>query len=268
MEKIISFNGTKIFYEITGSGFPVVLLHGFCEDNTSWNEWKKPFEEKFTLITPDLFGFGKSEIPQEKTTMKLFAEQLKFILEEEKISKFILIGHSMGGYISMQFAKLFSEKLSGLCLFHSSALADDEAKKAGRKKSIDFISRNGSEHFVKELYDGLFYEDFKNQNQKFLAELLNYGKTFSAQAIMNAQQAMMEREDTTEVLKNISVPLLFFIGMQDKNVLPEKIIPQTLFPKISQIEIYENVAHMGMFEQKEKTQNASLSFISLCSSIK
>ena len=131
MIKEIDFKGKTLVYGIEGQGICLLFLHGFCEDRTMWNEFKKPFLENYCVLTPDLPGFGKFEA-FEKISMSEMADYLNEILKEEKIDKIVLIGHSMGGYVSLAFAEKYQEKLNGFCLFHSHPFEDSEEKNANR----------------------------------------------------------------------------------------------------------------------------------------
>ncbi len=84
----------------------------------------------------------------------------------------VLIGHSMGGYISMAFAEKYPDKLSGLGLFHSSSYADSPEKKESRDKNILFIQKNGAALFVEQAIPGLFSDEFKSEHPEEIRRLI------------------------------------------------------------------------------------------------
>ena len=132
-EDHLLIDNKNIFYRIMGTGTPVVLLHGFGEDG---NIWKKQHGlPGVQLIIPDLPGSGKSELTEDMS-MEGMARTIHQVLEKLNISNFILIGHSMGGYISLAFAALYPDGLKALGLLHSSAFADTEEKKLPAKKAL------------------------------------------------------------------------------------------------------------------------------------
>ena len=112
------------------------------------------------LIVPDLPGAGKSDMIDDMS-MEGMAEMLKAIIDKEKISSFVLIGHSMGGYITLAFAEKYPQYLIKFGLFHSTAYADNEEKKAIRRKGIDFIKEHGAFEFLKNTTPNLFSPDYK-----------------------------------------------------------------------------------------------------------
>ena len=142
-----------VAYRKIGNGPAVILVHGFGEDGNIWKNQEEILSEKYTLILPDIPGSGgQSDLLSEKdhpVQISDYAESIKEIIDEEKLESFILIGHSMGGYIALAFAEKYPGILKALGLFHSSAFADSEEKKATRTKAIEFIHEHGSEAFLK-----------------------------------------------------------------------------------------------------------------------
>src|SRR5687768_9031756 len=133
MNKEIEITGKKIFYRLYGNGKPVMLVHGFGETGDVWKSQVSFLKGSFKLIVPDLPGSGQSEMTDDMS-MEGMAEILKQILDKEKITGVSMIGHSMGGYIMLAFSKKYSQYLTAIGLFHSTAYADSEEKKAVRKK--------------------------------------------------------------------------------------------------------------------------------------
>src|SRR5689334_4710505 len=105
MVKEISIDNQEIFYEVTGNGKPVMLVHGFGEEGSVWQRQVDHLKDHYQFIIPDLPGSGKSAMDNGQWTMDRFAEILKQILDEEGIRSCIMIGHSMGGYITMAFVE-------------------------------------------------------------------------------------------------------------------------------------------------------------------
>lgn len=241
----------ELHYKIYGSGQPVLLIHGFGEDSTVWDKQIDFLKDKYKLIVPDLPGTGASPLLQkEDATISDYAELIKQLLDNEKIEKITMIGHSMGGYITLAFAEKYPDILTAFGLVHSGAFADDEEKKATRRKGIKFIRENGAEAFLKTTTPGLFYDPEKSKAD--IDATIQKGKSSSADALVQYYEAMISRPDRTNVLKSFSGPILFIIGEHDKAIPFAQSMKLCHLPALAHIHILRNSAHMGMLEETEK----------------
>ncbi len=252
----ILFKSKKIFYRLEGKGKPVLLVHGFAEDNRVWNQQVVALKEKNLLIIPDLPGSGSSEMLDWKASIDDYAELLKKLADETILTNkaenevtFCMIGHSMGGYITLAFAEKYPHLLNSFGLFHSSAFADSEEKKTARKKGIAFIQKNGTEPFVKNSVPNLFSEETKKVKPELVNQLFNIAKTISPQALIQYSMAMIARPDRTFVLKEFPKPVLLIAGKNDSAVPLPASLEQMSMPPISVIHILQHSAHMGMWEE-------------------
>ena len=263
----ILFRGKKIFYRIEGEGKPVLLLHGFGEDGNIWNHQIKPLSKNYLLIIPDLPGSGKSEMIKGNCTLEDYAEVVKAIADEsifkrKKETQFSLIGHSMGGYITVAFAEKYPEILNSFGLFHSSAFADDEQKKATREKGIEFIQKNGTESFLKTVIPNLFSEQTKKTKPELITQLLNISKDISPEALIQYYKAMILRPRRTSVLESFSKPILFICGKYDTVVPLEDSLKQSQIPGVTYLHILKHSGHIGMWEESKLSSSFLKEFLS------
>ncbi|MEQ8706051.1 MAG: alpha/beta hydrolase [Phaeodactylibacter sp.] len=262
--KKLQYEGKELAYHAEGKGTTVVLLHGFCEDHKIWEEFQHDLrEEPFQVIVLDLPGFGASEVV-EGVTIEGMAQRVHALLQFLNTGPVVLIGHSMGGYVGLAFARLFPEALLGLGLFHSHPYADEPDKKAIRQKSVEFIQRQGHILFVKQLIPGLFADNFVRSNAFLLEKLIYRAAKFPSSGIIAAQQAMMNRQDETNTLRGIQVPVLFIVGKLDSSIPAEKNLAQTHLPEVASIHILEKAGHMGQFEARKATQRYVRQFTAFC----
>ncbi len=259
MQSIQFEQRTISYYLQQGEGIPLVFVHGFCEDSTVWNDFIQRFPSQ-TILRIDLPGFGQSELIEDYSIAR-YAEVVNNVLDLVGMKSCILIGHSMGGYVSLEFAKKHPEKLKGLCLFHSHPYADSEDKKAGRKKSIDFINKNSSIYYVKQLIPKLFTKSYQGSNHLELAKLVFSASQYSTEGIIAGLECMIGRSDNTEVLSSLNIPFLFIIGKED-TVVPDY-TKETARPNIASIHLLPDVAHMGMLEVPKKCERIIKDFVSV-----
>lgn len=263
--KFLETASGRIHYVVHGQGLPLVLVHGFCEDHAVWLPWAEPLADQYRMIMPDLPGFGKTDLPSEAMAMKNYATTVLHILQAEGLQTAPMLGHSMGGYTVLQMALHFPKTVSGIGLFHSSALADDEQKKADRLRVADFVRQHGRQPFVAELVPKLFADPFRTSHSEFLQQWIHHCTDVSADAgVVAASLAMRNRDDTTDVLRHAGFPVLFIIGKEDKAILPERVLQQTHLPKQAVLALLDGVGHMGMFEEPQRCEEAVRQWLSLC----
>lgn len=262
-EKKFLYLNKQISYSTVGEGESVlVLVHGFPEDRRIWkNQWDA--FPGYTLIIPDLPGSGQSEAIEDMS-MEGLATALACLLEAEisnKNQQVTLIGHSMGGYITLAFAEKYPERLNGFGLFHSTSIADNEQKIEARKKGIETIRNKGVKTFVEGMIPNLYAEETKEKRPQLIKEQIEWAYNFSGENLVSYYEAMMKRPDRTNLLKQSKVPVLFIFGKSDTAVRLEEGLQLCHLPEISYIDILEHSAHMGMREEVSKANKLITNFL-------
>ncbi|WP_066839204.1 alpha/beta fold hydrolase [Rufibacter ruber] len=255
-------SNSLLHYTVSGAGPALVFLHGFCESQEVWTDFVTPLANQFRIITLDLPGHGRSPIPDD-FTMEAQARQVHQTLQALHVEKCLLVGHSMGGYVSLAFAEKYPELLRGLCLFHSSALPDTPEKRENRDKTADFVRKHGVDKFMDSFVAPLFAAGNREANQAAIEKMQAIGKATPPESIVGCLQAMRDRADRTEVLKNAAYPVLFLAGKEDLAVPLEATLQQCHLPENCMTYFLGQVGHMGMFERTAPTRQALLKFAEL-----
>ena len=140
--KSILYNDKKIFFAESGKGKTIVLLHGFTETSKIWDSFRDQLSESFRVIVIDLAGHGKSESLEPVHSMELQADVVYEVLKQRKVKKCLMIGHSMGGYVTLAFTSKYPEMLKGLCLFHSHPFPDSPEDLKNRNRTIKVVEQD------------------------------------------------------------------------------------------------------------------------------
>lgn len=249
---IIKFKDKNINFNDCGKGDVIVLLHGFLETLNIWNIFAKKLSEKYRIITIDLPGHGKTENFSQTHTMDFMAECVKEVLDYLSIKKCVMIGHSMGGYVSLCFAEKYKDYLKAFGLFHSHAAADNKEKAINRERTIAIVKLN-HKGFIKKFIPELFTDENKETYKSKIIEHLETANLMTKESIISALEGMKERTSKLELLINFDKPILFVVGKKDKRYPFNKIIAEAMLPKKSEISIYDDVAHMGFIEAENET---------------
>jgi pimeloyl-ACP methyl ester carboxylesterase len=260
MRKSINYRGGRVTYEDMGEGMPVLLLHGFGEDSWIWSDFAAKLKEHYRVIIPDLPGSGDSEL-HPSLTIDSMADAMAELLGHENITEAIVIGHSMGGYITLALAEKHPDLIHAIGLFHSTAFADSDEKKNTRRKNIKFIQSHGSGDFIKQSLPALFSDGFKSRHEKVVNQLIDRYKKFNRDALIAYYEAMIQRPDRTEVLKTIQKPVLLIIGKYDTAIAFDDSLKLCHLPALSYIHILENSGHMGMLEEPALSYEIVFNFL-------
>ncbi len=248
----IAYKNTSIRFEDRGEGKATVLLHGYLESLSIWDEFSRSLARKHRVISIDLPGHGKTGILSDTSSMDDMAAAVKEVLDHLKIDTCTVFGHSMGGYVTLAFAEKYPERLNGFCLFHSAAKADTDEKKNNRQRTIELI-KNGKKA---QVVNGHVPKTFANDNVGNFSESIEWIRNLSMktpdEGIMAALRGMMERPDRTKVLKGTKVPVLIIAGAKDNFIPMETAKEHASYSDKIVLEVFENSGHMGFFEEEEK----------------
>ncbi|MGV8025300.1 MAG: alpha/beta fold hydrolase [Anaerolineaceae bacterium] len=235
----------KLYYEKYGTGLPVVCIHGYPLDHSIWKPLVSYLETKTQVILPDLRGHGKSPAPAGPYTMQEMAEDILDLIDTLGFSQVLMVGQSMGGYIALQFARFYPERLLGLVLVASHPYPDDPEKK---KKRYDTIQKVKEEGVVKALEEFPLCLSSVPEIQEYTRKIINSTCTTG---VMGSLQAMAERIDHSDILSNAEYPTAVILGQQDSFVPQAQIKQmQAQFPK-TKFSVLENTGHMLMMEEPQ-----------------
>ena len=255
MTAYLTYKGKNIRYQVRGDGHCIVLLHGFLENLDMWKYHVLKLSEKYKVLTVDLPGFGGSQCIGQVHLMEEMALVVNKVLQEEKIKKCLMIGHSMGGYVTLAYAKKFPGKLKGFGLFHSHALPDTPEAKQNRDRAIDIV-RSDRGLFIVNFFPELFAPENVEKYRKEIRQMHLEAMETSPNAIIASLEGMKNRANNLDVLINARVPVLFILGKKDSRVPFEKTLAQASLPTSSEIIVLGEAGHMGHIEARKETLQA------------
>lgn len=259
MKKSILFKEAKINFIDKGKGRAVVLLHGFLGSVGMWDEYLKALPKHFRVIAIDLPGHGESECIGYVHRMELMAECVQVVMKSLHLRRYILIGHSMGGYAAMAFAELFPDNVKGICMFHSTAKADDPSKKKDRDRAIAVVKKDHLQ-FVGNLIESLFAPKNVPYLQLQIEVLKSIASNITKQGVIAALEGMKIRKNREIVLEYVKYPFLYIIGKEDTRLPWKALEKEAKMIKNNHRLILDNVGHMGFCEAKDETLLAIITF--------
>ena len=240
-----------------GKGFPLVLIHGFLGSSKMWEPQINFFKNHFRVITPDLPGFGKSNKAKSHNSIQSIANLLMDCLEEKKIDKFYLLGHSMGGMIVQEMAKKYGNKIVKLICYSTGPRGEMPGRFESVDQSRENLKKKGLEITVKNIAKTWFV---RKENAKYFDICIEAGKQTSAKAADDALIAF-KNWNGVDTLKNIKNETLIVWGDQDKSYNLEQIKTLEKSIKKSKLVIFKNCAHNVHLEQPDQFNNIIKNFL-------
>jgi len=171
-----------------------------------------------------------------------------------------VIGHSLGGYVTLAMAAQAQKKLAGIGLFHSTAYADSAEKKESRTKTIEFVKKNGALAFTSNFIQQLFAEP----NHPAIARVREIAIQSGEEVVTGYTQAMRDRPERVDILEQFENPILLIGGTKDQGIPAASIEEQAQLCKKPDLHILTQVAHMGMFEKPDETVSLVKFFTARC----
>lgn len=243
-------NNIDLSYERTGTGTPLVLIHGYPLDLSIWDNVVPLLENDFDVIVPDLRGFGESSTVDTPYSMLGFANDIAGLLDFLGVEKAAFAGHSMGGYVALAFAKEYPERVSGLALVSSQAAADAPERKAGRYKTARDVAEKG----VDVVADAMSSKLSANEKVQEFVNLLI--KAQSQPGVIGALKAMAERENFMSILPEFEFPIVLIHGDADALISIDRAKEiKSIVPSAQLIKL-KKAGHMPMMEFPKETAEA------------
>ncbi len=256
MKQILHKN-TKISYSDTGKGTAIVLLHGFLENKSMWDFYIAEFSKKNRVITIDLLGHGETECLGYVHTMEDHADAAHAVLSELRIRKAIFVGHSMGGYVALAFAELYSDNIKGLVLLNSTARADREERKINRDRAIKVVKQSFV-NFITLSMDYLFSESNRERLSSEIKNVKKEALKTPLQGIVASLEGMKIRRDREVLLHLTPYPKLLILGEKDSVLNYEETKEQIENTGVQLVTFPDG--HMSHIENKEELMKELLHF--------
>lgn len=210
----LNYKSTELFYTTKGTGNPLVFLHGFLESTKIWEPFTEKLSAKRQVICIDLPGHGKSGNISDIHTMELMADAVQAVLQHLKIEQASLVGHSMGGYVSLAFLEKFPGMTKSLVLMNSTPEEDSEEKKINRDRSINVVRKN-KKAFISMAITNLLPPENYLKFKAELDELKVQANKMSKEGIIAALKGMKIRTSKKLLLRNFRNPKYLILGTKD-----------------------------------------------------
>jgi 3-oxoadipate enol-lactonase len=240
---------------------PIVLIHGFPFSSEMWSDQIQLLKDEHRVIAYDIRGHGKSDVGDGQYMLEFFVDDLIALLDHLNVSKAVLCGLSMGGYIALRAIERNSERFSSVILCDTSPQADTNEAKVRRAASIKLVKTNGVNAFAETFLKAVFAPESFQSKPREVEMIRRVIQSNSEIGICGTLLALAGRTDTTEVLSTINVPTLILVGEFDKVTPPN--LSELMHDKIrnSEFHVLPSAAHLSNLENSVEFNKHLTNFV-------
>ena len=237
----------------------IVFLHGFAESREVWTEFTRALPDGYRLLAPNLPGHGTNLAPVPDFSMEAQARSVIDYLDKKGCPEpALFVCHSMGGYVALALAERWPQRVAGLALINSTALADTDEKRLNREKNIGFVERHGVAKFMESFVRPLFAPPNRDRLTEARGLLEEIGKATPETTLTGAMRGMAARPERTAVLSGAKFPVLLVAGKHDVAVHFDDAVRQAALPAVGHALFLEGSGHQAYLEQPAETRRAVL----------
>jgi pimeloyl-ACP methyl ester carboxylesterase len=267
MSTINNLNGATISYRDEGHGPAVLLLHGFPLDGRMWDAQVPALAASgHRVIAPDFRGFGRSQPPAGAFSIESLADDVHALAQQligATGMPFVLAGLSMGGYVSLAYARKYTDTLRALVLVDTKAESDTPEGKEGRAKMIQLAREKGSVAIGDAMQPKLLSPDTIQHKPAIVKALRAMTDANPAITLEHALAAMRDRPDQSDLLPKLKVPTLIVVG--DGDVITPPAVAESMqraIPGGAHLAVIRGAGHMSPMEQPEQVNRNLIAFLS------
>lgn len=255
---ILEYKGVTLNFTVEGNGEAIVLLHGFLEDHSMWNDLVALTSKNNTVVAVDLLGHGKTDSLGYIHSMETMADAVKAILDHLNINEVTFIGHSMGGYVALAFAEKYRNQVKGMCLLNSTFQPDSDSRKLLRTRA-NKMAQQSFENIVRMSFANLFSTKSKLLYETEYVNALNTALKTSLQGYLAANEGMKIRKDFSVFFAEASFKKQILLGEKDTLLERDFILAYAEKNNID-IAVFSE-GHMSHIENKTEFLKKTMHFI-------
>jgi pimeloyl-ACP methyl ester carboxylesterase len=254
-------NDIEIAYDDVGTGDPIVFLHGFPHNRTFWAPQIGALVDRARCIAPDLRGFGQSGIAP-PYSMDQYADDIAALLDALRISRAVVAGLSMGGYIAFALWRRHRARVRALVLLDTRATADTPEGVQKRRDMLALARERGTAGVADAMISGMVGKSTRARNPEVVESMHAMLEGAPLEGVLGALEALMHRPDSTPTLFTIDVPTLIVVGDEDVLTPPGDAEQMQLGIPGSRLEVIQGAGHVSSVERPASVNHVLSEFLS------
>lgn len=258
---LIRANGININYRDEGAGVPVIFIHAFPLNQTMWDDQLVALQSCCRTITLDLRGFGRSDAARGPCLMDKMAADVRGLMSSLGVGKAVLVGLSMGGYVSLAFYRNYPGSVLAMVLADTRASADTREARERRLKSAERAEREGARAIAEDMIPMLLGRTTLETRPQVIERVRAMIEGNSPIGIAGAQRGMAERRDSTPLLEAINFPTLILAGDEDTLTPVDEAAGLCAGIRGARLRVLEGAGHLSNLEKPDEFNSVLIEFI-------
>jgi pimeloyl-ACP methyl ester carboxylesterase len=255
-------NGRIVGYDESGSGTPLVLIHGYPLNRMMWEAQWEGLALQARVIAPDLRGFGESEMVDAPVEISTYADDVREFLQALGIEEpAVICGLSMGGYVAMVYLRRYPENIAGIIFANTKATPDSIEGKAGRDKNIALAREKGADAIAEGMLPKMFAPKTYTANTELVEQTKHIMTSATVSGIVGALRAMRDRPDSMSTLLEMSTPTLIIAGADDQLMPMAEQENMKQAARNSTLVVIPEAGHLSSMEQPDAFNHAVAEFL-------
>ena len=234
-----------------GDRVPLVLLHAFPLDGRMWEPQQEGLDGGQRILIPDLMGFGRSPIPKGPHGIEDHARDVADFMDAHAVSRAVLCGLSMGGYVALAFAALFPHRLAGLILADTRATADPSSSRSSRTTNARRVLDEGMVFLADDMLFKLLTPSTLSSNGELSRRIWSVMVSQRREGVAAALLTLRDRPSRLEELPSIQCPTLVIVGGEDTLTPPVESASMAEIIPGARYEPIKGAGHLSNLEAPE-----------------
>jgi pimeloyl-ACP methyl ester carboxylesterase len=232
-------NGTRLYYEVTGSGYPLLFCHEFAGDYRSWEPQVRYFSRRYQVITYNARGYPPSDVPENLTaySQRQAVDDIAGLMRHQQLAQAHLVGLSMGGYAVLHFGLLYPAMARSLVVGgcgYGSVAAEREKFQHDVERTAQQIEREGMAAMAAIYSRGPTRVQFADKDPRgwteFAAQLAEHSTLGAALTFRGVQAQRPSVYELEAQMRQLQIPTLIITGDEDEPCLEPAILMKRAIP--------------------------------------
>ena len=252
----VEVNGAKIAYRVQGHGPVLMLIHGYPLSGELFAKNRSALARRYTVVTPDLRGFGDSVAPDTNGSVQIYAKDMLGVMDHLHVQKAIIGGMSMGGPVVLEMYREAPQRFRGMVLIDSTSFPAGPPEKGQWPGFGKLSAQKGTAAMIPILMPQMLTTKTRMGDPALVSFVGGIVKKCSVKGAIGGGSTLANRPDSRPTLGGVKVPVLLVVGMDDPLYAVEMQKMMKASNYNAKLAVIPGAAHAAIIEKPEACNRA------------